>query len=29
MAGGMKDAFFFNLPGGAVFRLISDELAKG
>jgi hypothetical protein len=24
----MKDAFFFNLPGGAVFRLISEKQAK-
>ena len=26
--GGMKEAFFFNLPGGAVFRLLSVEMAK-
>ena len=26
--GGMKDAFFFNSPGGVVFRLISEEQAK-
>ncbi|PCJ62302.1 MAG: hypothetical protein COA79_04360 [Planctomycetota bacterium] len=26
--GGMKDALFFNIPGGAVFRLISAETAK-
>ena len=26
--GGMKDAFFFNLPGGAVFRLLSEEMAE-
>ena len=25
--GGMKEAFFFNLPGGAVFRLLSEEMA--
>ncbi len=28
VAGGMKDAYFFNLPGGAVFRLLSQEMAK-
>ena len=25
VSGGMKGAFFFNLPGGAVFRLVSKE----
>jgi predicted enzyme related to lactoylglutathione lyase len=28
VTGGMKEAFFFNLPGGAVFRLLSEEMAK-
>ena len=28
VAGGMEEAFFFNIPGGAVFRLISREQAK-
>jgi hypothetical protein len=25
--GGMKDAFFFNMPGGAVFRLVSNDMS--
>jgi hypothetical protein len=25
--GGIKEAFFFNVPGGAVFRLLSEEMA--
>ncbi len=28
VSGGMGDAFFFHIPGGAVLRLISEETAK-
>ncbi len=27
VVGGMPNAFFFHLPGGAVFRLVSEEVA--
>lgn len=28
VSGGSEDAFFFNIPGGAVLRLISEETAR-
>ncbi len=28
VVGGMSEAFFFNIPGGAVFRLLSEEMAE-
>ena len=28
MVGGMKEAFVFHVPGGAVFRLLSEDMAQ-